>query len=59
MSKEISRVREISFFERLRNNVKTNKSAKDSDWDVSFWFAGSSPLLGVLVALLALAIFFR
>jgi hypothetical protein len=32
-------------------------TAKKSDWDVSFWFAVSSPLLGVLVALIALAIF--
>jgi hypothetical protein len=34
-------------------------TAKKSDWDVSFWFAISSPLLGVLVGILALAIFFR
>jgi hypothetical protein len=34
-------------------------TAKKSDWDVSFWFAVSSPLLGLLVALLALALFFR
>ncbi len=32
-------------------------TAKKSDWDVSFWFAISSPLLGVLLAILALAIF--
>jgi hypothetical protein len=37
--------------------VKTNKTAKDSGWDVSFWFAVSSPLLGVLLAIVALAIF--
>jgi hypothetical protein len=34
-------------------------TAKKSDWDVSFWFAISSPLPGVLVGILALAIFFR
>jgi hypothetical protein len=34
-------------------------TAEKSDWDVSFWFAVSSPLLGLLVALLALVIFFR
>jgi hypothetical protein len=39
--------------------VRTNKIAKDSGWDVSFWFAVSSPFLGVLLAILALAIFFR
>jgi hypothetical protein len=35
------------------------RTAHDSGWDVSFWFAVSSPLLGLLIALLALAIFFR
>ncbi|MEY2527889.1 MAG: hypothetical protein QOE73_2660 [Verrucomicrobiota bacterium] len=39
--------------------MKTNKTAKDLAWDVSFWFAVSSPLLGVLLAILALAIFSR
>jgi hypothetical protein len=34
-------------------------TAKKSDWDVSFWFAVSSPLLGVLLAIVALAIFCR
>ena len=33
------------------------RTAHDSGWDVPFWFAVSSPRLGVLVALLALAIF--
>jgi len=33
------------------------RTAHHSGWDVPFWFAVSSPLLGVLVALLALAIF--
>ncbi len=32
-------------------------TAKKSDWDVSFWFAISSPLLGVLLATIALTIF--
>jgi hypothetical protein len=31
--------------------------AQRSGWDVSFWFAISSPLLGILLAILALAIF--
>jgi hypothetical protein len=34
-------------------------TAKKSDWDVSFWFAVSSPFLGVLLGILALAIFCR
>jgi hypothetical protein len=37
--------------------VKTNETAKDSDLDISFWFAVLSPLLGVLLAVIALAIF--
>ena len=39
--------------------MKTNPSAQGSGWNVSFWFALSSPLLGVLVGLLAAAIFCR
>jgi hypothetical protein len=39
--------------------VKTNPSAEGTGWDVSFWFAVSSPFLGVLLGILALAIFFR
>jgi hypothetical protein len=39
--------------------MKTNASAQDSGWDVSFWFAISSPLLGVLLGILAAAIFCR
>ncbi len=30
-----------------------------SDWNVSFWFAVSSPLLGVLLGFGAVAIFYR
>jgi len=32
------------------------RTAHQSGWNVPFWFAVSSPFLGVLVALLALAI---
>jgi len=39
--------------------MKTNRSAQGSGWNVSFWFALSSPLLGVLVGILAAAIFCR
>jgi hypothetical protein len=39
--------------------VKTNAIAQESGWDVSFWFAILSPLLGVLLGLLAAAIFCR
>ena len=31
----------------------------NSDWDISFWFAVWSPLLGALLAVLVLMIFFR
>ena len=37
--------------------MKTNLTAEESGWRVSFWFAVSSPLLGVLLGLLAAAIF--
>jgi hypothetical protein len=43
----------------LDNIMKTNPIAEDSGWNFSFWFAVSSPLLGVLLAMLALAIFCR
>jgi hypothetical protein len=36
-----------------------NPTAGGSGWDISFWFAVSSPLLGVLLAVLVLMIFFR
>jgi hypothetical protein len=39
--------------------MKTNAIAEDSGCDVSFWFAISSPLLGVLLGILAAAIFCR
>ena len=37
--------------------MKTNSIAQESGWNVSFWFAVSSPLLGVLLGILAAAIF--
>ena len=40
-------------------SVKTNCSAKESGWDISFWFAVSSPLLGVLTGLVALTVYYR
>ena len=43
----------------LENTMETNPIAQDSGWDFSFWFAVSRPLLGVLLAILALAIFCR
>jgi hypothetical protein len=39
--------------------MKTNAIAQESGWRVSFWFAVSSPLIGVLLAFLAAAIFCR
>jgi hypothetical protein len=33
--------------------MKTNLTAEESGWRVSFWFAISSPLIGVLLAFLA------
>jgi len=41
-------------------SMKTDRSsAPESGWDISFWFAVSSPLLGVLTGLVALMIFYR
>jgi hypothetical protein len=39
--------------------MKTTPTAKESGWDFSYCFAVSSPLLGFLLAILALAIFCR
>jgi hypothetical protein len=39
--------------------MKTKPTAKESELDLFYCFAVSSPLLGVLLALLALAIFCR
>ncbi len=33
--------------------MKTNSIAQESGWNVSFWFAVSSPLLGILLGTLA------
>jgi len=33
------------------------RTVQDSGWSVSFWFAVTSPLLGFLLGILALAIF--
>ena len=39
--------------------MKINAIAQGSGWNVSFWFAVSSPLFGVLFGILAAAIFCR
>jgi hypothetical protein len=39
---------------KTKSNVMT-----DSGWDVSFWFAVLSPLLGILVGFLALLLFYH
>jgi len=31
----------------------------DADWNVSFWFAVLSPVLGILAGFLALFVFYR
>jgi len=30
-----------------------------ADWDISFWFAVLSPVLGILIGFLALFVFYR
>lgn len=41
--------------------ILTNKIAifANTDWDVAFWFAVLSPVLGVLAGFLALFLFYR
>jgi RsiW-degrading membrane proteinase PrsW (M82 family) len=39
--------------------MKTSPTVEDSGWNVSFWFAVTSPLLGVLLGFLALMILYR
>ena len=36
--------------------MKRNPSTKDSDWNISFWFAVLSPLIGVAVGFAAAAV---
>ena len=45
--------------DEIGHSMKTNAIAQDPGWDFSFWFAISSPLLGVLLGILAAAIFCR
>jgi hypothetical protein len=37
--------------------MKRNSTIQDTGWNVSFWFAITSPLFGVLFAIITLAIF--
>ena len=40
--------------------TKTRSNAiNDSDWNVSFWFAILSPVLGILLGFLALFLFYH
>jgi hypothetical protein len=39
-------------------NTKSN-AITDSAWNVSFWFSVLSPVLGILVAFLALLLFYH
>jgi hypothetical protein len=36
--------------------MSSNRTAQNSGWNLSFWFAVATPLLGVLLATLALVI---
>ena len=40
-------------------NKANSNSISDSEWDVSFWFAVLSPVLGILVGFLALFLFYH
>jgi hypothetical protein len=36
-----------------------SKTAPDAGWDVAFWFAILSPVIGVLIAFLALTLLYH
>jgi hypothetical protein len=36
--------------------MKRNPTPKNSDWNISFWFAVLSPLIGVALGLVAAAV---
>jgi len=59
VSKEISRSVKCRSSNAWESSVKTNSTVKVPDWNISFWFAASSPLLGVLLGFGAVAIFYR
>jgi hypothetical protein len=56
-AEEISQVLKCRSSNARENSVNTNLTAQDLGWNVSFWFAVLSPLLGILLAIIALAIF--
>jgi hypothetical protein len=37
--------------------VKNSSKEQQSGWNVSFWFAVTSPLLGIVLAVVILAVF--
>ena len=39
--------------------TKSNAITTDSGWDVAFWFAVLSPVLGILVGFLSLLFFYH
>jgi hypothetical protein len=49
----------ISSRNHTKIGMKTSRTAQNSAWNLSFWFAVTSPFLGVLLGILALLIFFR
>jgi hypothetical protein len=46
----------MSIFQCLRNSMKKKPTPKNSDWNISFWFAVLSPLIGVAIGFVAAAI---
>jgi hypothetical protein len=39
--------------------TKSNATTSESGWDLPFWFAVLSPVLGVLVGFIVLLLFYR
>jgi hypothetical protein len=47
---------EMSIFQCLKNSMKKNPNTENSDWNISFWFAVLSPLIGVALGFAAAAV---
>ena len=56
LANEISNFRNVGLKTLEKGNVKKNPSRKDSGWNISLWFAVSSPLIGIALTFAAAAV---
>ena len=56
LANEISNFRNVGLKTLEKGNVKKNPSRKDSGWNISFWFAVLSPLIGIALTFAAAAV---